>query len=167
MDRNWISLQKEGYENYSVSDAGDVRRDCTDRIVKPFRNGNGYLQVGLYKGGVRKKFGVNRLVASAFLAEPKESHFNSILHKDGNKDNCAASNLVWRPRWFVVKFHQEMALWDNNVPFRMVVDETSGREYSTVRDVVVAHGILYSDLINGIHNHESPLFAEGRIFKYR
>lgn len=167
MDKKWIVLQKEGYEDYSVSDSGDIRRDSTGRIVKPVCNGNGYLQVGLYKRGIRKKFGVSRLVASAFLAEPKEPHFNALLHKDGDKDNCAATNLVWRPRWFVVKYHREMTLWDHNIPFRMVVDETSGREYATVRDVVVAHGILYSDLINGVHNHESPLFAEGRIFKYR
>ena len=43
----------EGFENYSVSDHGNVRNHKTGRILKVKDNGRGYLEVTLMKNKTR------------------------------------------------------------------------------------------------------------------
>lgn len=57
-----------GYEDYEVSDFGNVRSLKFGKIkVLRSKLNNGYLQVGLCKNGERKMFFVHRLVVSAFI----------------------------------------------------------------------------------------------------
>lgn len=166
MSEQWVNLGDLGFTEYSVSDLGRVKRDATERIVKATSNTTGYLQVGLYCKGVRKKIGLNRLVAHAFLLDPVEDHFNVLLHKDGNRINCSAANLIWRPRWFAIKYHQQFEGRDEYQPVDIVREVNSGRMYASVKDVVVEHGLLYIDLLNSMTAGTSPMFADGRVFKY-
>ena len=91
----------EGYE-YMVSNLGRVksleRIDChnqhrKEKILKPYKNTNGYLQVCLCKDGKRKKYLVHMLVVNAFL--PNINNLEDINHKDENKTNNRLSNLEW------------------------------------------------------------------------
>ena len=43
----------EGFENYSVSDWGNVRNDKTGRVLKGMDNKKRYLQVGLRENKIR------------------------------------------------------------------------------------------------------------------
>ena len=45
--------QIKGFENYSVSDHGNVRNNKTGRILKGKDNGRGYLEVTLMKNKTR------------------------------------------------------------------------------------------------------------------
>ena len=81
----------EGFENYQVSSWGRVRSD--NGIIKPYRNGKGYLKVGLMKNGKSNKKRVNRLVAMAFIENPNNYPF--VDHIDGNKENNSITNLRW------------------------------------------------------------------------
>jgi hypothetical protein len=81
----------EGFENYQVSSWGRVRSD--NGIIKPYRNGKGYLKVGLRKNGKCNKKRVNRLVAMAFIENPNNYPF--VDHIDGNKENNSITNLRW------------------------------------------------------------------------
>ena len=95
-----------GYEGlYQVSDKGRIysveRIDSRGhrrrgRVLKPVNNGHGYLQVGLCKGGTRKRKLMHRLVADAFIPNPKG--FLEINHKDENKLNNRVENLEWCTR---------------------------------------------------------------------
>jgi len=83
----------EGFENYQVSNLGQVkniRRGCT---LKPHDRGGGYMQVKLYAGGAQKNLYIHRLVAMAFIANPLQRP--NIDHCDGNPRNNAVSNLRW------------------------------------------------------------------------
>ena len=89
----WVEI--EGYEKlYSVSSDGDIYNLKDMKNVKTFVKNDGYLCVPLIDGrGVVKQHRVHRLVANAFV----ENKFNKkyVKHKDGNKLNNEASNLIW------------------------------------------------------------------------
>ena len=94
-----------GYEGcYQVSNYGRVRsgrrvnsygRVVPAKLRKQTINKNGYAYVGLSKHGLRKNMTVHRLVAFAFVDNPKG--YSTVNHKDENKLNNNSSNLEWMP----------------------------------------------------------------------
>lgn len=82
-----------GYEGYyQVSNLGRVKR-VGGKVLKPVHNGNGYVKVQLCKDAVVKKFFVHRLVAIAFVSNPR--NVNCVNHLDENPLNNRADNLEW------------------------------------------------------------------------
>lgn len=84
-----------GFGNYLISKNGDVINKRSGHLKRPASNhsGKGYLYVDLYNGGKRKRAYVHRLVAEAFIANPKKSPY--VNHIDGNPHNNAVENLEW------------------------------------------------------------------------
>lgn len=60
-----------------------------DLRLPQYCNANGYLYIKL----AGKMYPVHRLVASSFVAKPNDAHV--VMHRDNNKHNNAADNLVW------------------------------------------------------------------------
>ena len=83
----------EGFENYSVSDFGNVRNNKTGRILKENIMPNGYLHMGLRKDKKQSFHYVHRLVAQAFL--PNLERKPRVDHIDNNKGNNNLLNLRW------------------------------------------------------------------------
>ena len=83
----------KGYENYSVSNFGNVKNNKTDRILKPKFDKDGYKRLQLSKEGIKKDFMVHRLVCNAFLENPDNKPL--VDHIDCNKQNNNISNLRW------------------------------------------------------------------------
>lgn len=83
----------EGY--YQISNLGRVRSVRYDCIMMKLQlHSQGYLQVHLKRGaGTRIKRFVHRLVAEAFLPNPRE--LPMVDHNDTNRSNNALSNLMW------------------------------------------------------------------------
>nr|DAP03594.1 MAG TPA: PROTEIN/DNA Complex catalytic motif, Helix-turn-helix DNA [Caudoviricetes sp.] len=86
------------HEDYAINEMGEVKRlskDCLTNISVD-KNGNRICYIN------RAKFRVDKLVAEMFVLNP---HGYSIVgHKDGNKENCMASNLVWVPNQKAIQF---------------------------------------------------------------
>ena len=82
----------KGYD-YEVSNTGQVRNIRTGRILKQTITQYGYCQVGLHKDGVQKTVLVHRLVAQAFIPNPK--NLPEVNHKDECKTNNRIDNLEW------------------------------------------------------------------------
>lgn len=86
----------KGYEGiYQVSNFGNVRRLYKVKKgfgqLKPVEHTGGYSRLKLRNKGNDKDVYIHRLVADAFLENPKE-HVN---HKDKNKKNNHVDNLEW------------------------------------------------------------------------
>ena len=90
----------EGYEGlYQVNNLGRVKRyykNSKEKILKPFSNRDGYLNVKLYKEGKSKQSKVHRLVAQAFILNPEDKP--EVNHKDEDKTNNKVENLEWMTR---------------------------------------------------------------------
>lgn len=110
--KNVLWKDIEGYEGiYQISNFGEVMRLMSydsrhhlrnSKILKQRKNSEGYMIVGLHKNGKEKKFLVHRLVAQAFISNPK--NYPEINHIDENKHNNFASNLEWCNREYNVNY---------------------------------------------------------------
>lgn len=85
----WIS-NRGRVKSYKKSTRGNER----GYIMKPSKNSNGYLHLGLtdYKGDT-KMFKIHRLVAMAFIPNPDNKP--QVNHIDEDKENNYIDNLEW------------------------------------------------------------------------
>jgi len=85
--------------NHKVYHSDGKNRIQKGRVLKQFQRGkgykkdNGYLSVSLTFNGKKNTFSVHRLVALAFVENPKGKP--QVNHKDGNKQNNLYTNLEW------------------------------------------------------------------------
>ena len=86
-------LPIDGFDNYLVSNFGNVKNSKTNKILKPGTHTQGYKQINLCKKGKVKMFKVHRLVGKAFLENPDEKPM--IDHIDENKSNNNVKNIRW------------------------------------------------------------------------
>ena len=82
----------EGFENYSVSDFGNVKNNRTGRILKQSTT-NGYLRLELKVNKLRSSKLVHVLVARAFISNPDAKR--CVDHIDNIRTNNNVSNLRW------------------------------------------------------------------------
>ena len=80
------------FENYEVSNYGNVRNKKTNKYLKK-ENTKGYLRISLSKNGKVKRFQIHRLVALNFIENLQNK--KCVNHIDGNKFNNCVSNLEW------------------------------------------------------------------------
>lgn len=84
----------DGYDNYQVSNMGNVMNTDTGKILKGQNNGRGYLHVALYDRNHKcKTIMIHRLVANAFIPNP--NNLPQVNHIDENKINNCVDNLEW------------------------------------------------------------------------
>ena len=79
------------FENYSVSNFGNIRNNKTGRVLKPGITTHGYYNVILYKDRISFNKKVHKLVAEYFIANPYNKQ--CVDHIDNNKLNNNISNL--------------------------------------------------------------------------
>lgn len=105
MEEIWKPIK--GYEGlYEVSNYGKIKSlnrkiknknnkiiILKEKILKPAPIKTGHLNVILSKNNIKKHCYVHRLVAEAFIKNPKKLPF--INHKDENPKNNYVNNLEW------------------------------------------------------------------------
>ncbi len=87
-----------GYPLYDITDEGTVislsyRGHGKEHPMKPHKDTKGYYQVKLRNEFGSQQLLIHRLVAMAFIPNPK--NFPQINHKDEDKTNNNVSNLEW------------------------------------------------------------------------
>lgn len=81
------------YDNYSVSNQGDIKNNTTNRILKYYVR-NGYNSISLSNKNIKKTFNIHTIVAEHFLQKPLSNNY-VVNHKDENKLNNHINNLEY------------------------------------------------------------------------
>lgn len=130
------------FPGYSVSNMGRIRNDRTDRIMALQINQHGIVHVGLFRDGKQHKRGVALLVCEAFLPPPSPPTFDTPIHLDGDLTNNHIDNLMWRPRWFAVKYHKQ---FDSREPMGFsgpIQDKRTGQVFRNSWEAATTFGLL-------------------------
>ena len=155
----------ENYEGlYQISNKGHVKSlyKGSERILKLWDNGRGYLRVYLTKENTSKHIRVHRLVARAFIPNPY--NLPEINHIDENKKNNSVENLEWCDRRYNVNYGTR----NERVSRKILQYSKSGefiREWQGAREVERVLGIANSHIIDCCKGRYKS--AYGFIWKYK
>lgn len=164
MGRREIWKPIEHFEGYSVSNLGNVRTDRSGRILVQSFNQYGLCQVGMMKDGKQHHRSVPLLVASAFIDQPL-GPFDTPINLDGDRGNNCVDNLVWRPRWFAVRYNQQFKYpWEFPIELpiqNMATGEISPNSFACAKK----YGLLEKDLVLSISARTVvwPIYQEFRV----
>lgn len=164
MNEEWTAIVD--FPGYIISNMGRVDNEKHGRPMTRSPIRGGILTVGLYREGRQYRRSVAVLVANHFLDAPERSDFNTILHVDGNKSNCEATNLMWRPRWFVQKYYNELGYWPEGLSWsHSVVLEETGELFTSTLEPSMKYGILQGQVHSSPIN-ETVVYPYGFRFRY-
>lgn len=148
-DEIWVRIAE--FPGYSVSDAGRVRSDKSGKILTPLTNQSGIVSVGLFRDSVQYKRSVSLLVGSAFIPKTamQRETFHSLINLDGDKSNNNVPNLMWRPKWFAVKYFRQFHEPPQGID-APIMDTVSGEIFQTSWIAALTFGLLDKEILRSI-----------------
>jgi hypothetical protein len=150
MDENWVSI--ENFPGYSVSSWGRIRTDKSGRILALNENQYGLVQVGMMRDGVQYHRSVPLLVSKAFIPQPA-GPFDTPINLDGNRYNNRIDNLVWRPRWFAIKYNRQFPRDSEEIYISDPLEDLKTGEISkNSYECIKKYGLLERDLVLSVLN---------------
>lgn len=164
MNEAWSHIP--GFDSYSVSNYGAIR-GRSDKILATYRNQSGLVYVTLYRKGGPHNRAIAPLVAGAFLDPPPEA-WDTPIHLNGNRVDLFAGNLMWRPRWFAVEYHQQIGRYAD--PIDYIRDVATG-EQASLRVMCMRYGLLplkvYTQATNYTDhgNRSTTVWPTGQMFE--
>lgn len=162
MNEHWKAIHE--FPEYSVSNFGNVCSNKSGRIMSVSPNQFGVVQVGLMKDGVQYHRSVPLLVAKAFIPI-KPGPFDTPINLDGDRSNNHVDNLVWRPRWFAIKYNRQFRYSFNGHISRPLVDIKSGEISLNSFECAKRYGLLEEEIVIAIANRTYvwPTYQEFRV----
>lgn len=129
--------QVKGYEGiYSVNENGEVYSHIKKRFLKSIKLKSGYRSVNLYKNKIKKKMLVHRLVAIAFIENPKNKP--QVNHLDRNRSNNKVTNLEWctAKENTVHSFKNGRTIWNKGKKSRSISESKKGSKNPNSKKVI-------------------------------
>lgn len=88
----WLPIP--GFPGYEVSDNGEAR--SSRHPLKPFRDGSGHLQIGLYRDAKKVQIGLHRAVLPAFVGPCPDGL--EVRHLNDDPTDNRLANLAYGTR---------------------------------------------------------------------
>jgi hypothetical protein len=149
MREQWITIYE--FSDYSVSNYGRVRSDKTGRILSLSQTQFGLVNVGMMRNGVQYHRSVPLLVARAFLPI-RPGPFDTPINLDGDRYNNRVDNLIWRPRWFAIKYNRQFRYPYHNPITTSIVDVKSGEVSLDSFECAKRYGLLEEEVVISVLN---------------
>lgn len=150
---------------YAVSDLGRVKNQNSDYIKAISRNQDGIVHVVMMDPQTRgqSRRSVAWLVAEAFLPPAPRADFNTIIHLNGDYEDCRAENLALRPRWFTIRYHKQFRQGHRgyNQPIQ---DMETGEIYQTSWEAARMFGLIDEQILIAMTNN-TYVFPTGQRFR--
>lgn len=141
----------DDFPGYSVSSTGSIRNDDSGRVLALQRNQRGVVNVGLVRDGLQHKRSVAVLVARAFLGDPEPPVFNTPIHLDGDTANNHVDNLMWRPRWFAMKYRRQVQRRRPSVD-KQIQELSTGHRFNSSLHAAMTFGLLDDEIRSAMVN---------------
>lgn len=141
----WKPLRN--FPSYNGSTEGRIMNVKTQRIMKPFMNGKGYLQVCLRKNNQQYTVKVSKVIAETFLGEHPGM---DVTYKNGNRLDIDIYNLEWCTRKEVIRraFERGTKISPRQIPVRIV---ETGETYDSIRACARDIGCHQTDICKFLH----------------
>lgn len=162
MTEEWKEIP--GFPEYSVSTEGRIWSHARDREMRLSMNQYGVLKVGLFHEGEQTTQSVAVLVAQTFLPDHPE-HFDTVIYLNGDRADCRADNLMWRPRWFARDYHRQLKK-DYELVNSVFEEINSGEMFENSLDAAQRYGLLEKDVFNDLLD-QNAFLPEGQKFQFR
>lgn len=146
---DWVPVK--GFPGYSVHPLGQVRRNVNERILYIRLNQYGVPYVGMMKRGEQRHRSLALLVAEAFLPRSLLA-FDTPICLNGDRRNCALTNLMWRPRWFAIQYNRQFKERYENPIKRPIRDVNEDEEHPGSFEAAIRFGLLERDIVLSILN---------------
>lgn len=138
--------QVEEFPDYYVTKEGKVFRI---KEINPCDTIYGYDEVALYKKGKTSRRKVHRLVAEAFLDNPE--NFDTVHHKNGNKQDNRVENLEW------IKNAEHVTMHNGRT---VVID---GAEYDSLRKAAEATRLNRARITTAIEKYKTNILSSDMV----
>lgn len=138
------------FPDWAIDAEGNVLNNWTSNIISQRLNKQNLLMVNIHIRGKIHTRMVALLVARAFLEPPPNASYNSIIHLNGDRSDCRAMNLMWRPRWYALQYHKMF----EEEPIRVaVLIPHIDKVFHSLREFCTTYGVIekktYIQMING------------------
>lgn len=162
LEEKWEEIRE--FPQFAVSNYGEILNLKTKRYRRVMSNAQGVAMITVAASGRIWTRGLALLVAGAFLPNPEELIFRTPINLDGDRMNCRVDNLLWRPRWFSVKYHRQFfqSEFHHANPRLELLD--TGEEFIGVKEPAIKYGLHYVDIFNSAWN-ETPVFPTRQTFR--
>lgn len=146
----WMPVR--GFPDYSINPEGQIRRDKNGRLLSPRYNQYDVPYVGLMRGWQQCSRSLPRLVATTFLAAPTDI-FNTPIQLDGDPRNCRVDNIMWRPRWYAVKYKHQFEVRYRNPIDKPILAVEQHEKFPNSFAAGIRYGLLEEEVVLSIINN--------------
>lgn len=164
----WKSVP--GFEDYEVSNYGRVRslhykNGNKVKVLKPFKDHQGYLHVNLRNNGKRWCVKVHRLVALLFIPNPE--NLPQINHITEDKTR----NEVWNLEWCTAKYNSNYGTGIKRrveqIEKTVVLKSPNGekKEYKSYLDAALSIGVHPSSISRLVNKKRNAMSCKGYTYE--
>lgn len=161
MDEVWALIP--GFPDYEVSNYGRVRNIRFESFLRPSMSNSRTLKVGLVRDRIQTTRSLKHIVAEIFV-EGKDAIFDTPIQLNGEVTDVCAWNLLWRPRWFAVRYSRQFTMAPKNAFAGPIRDVDTRQRFERAIDAAIYTGLLVEDIWRSIW-YQHPVFPTKQRFE--
>lgn len=155
------------FPDYEIDETGTIYTARNGALRRFSRTMDGAPKITLYRDGIPYTRSLALLVAQVHLHNDHDPNvFNTPIHLNNDPMDCRVENLMWRPRWFALKYHRQYWLEEFRYATTELVDMETGTAYRGFVEPCQTFGLLYLDVIRSCTRGGPVMPYRNKEFRY-